>query len=124
PMLPKRVWRAAKRIGEERIEERRAAAVEYEQLSLPKVAEALARHSTITSTTDRNTHLGMGDLVEAVGRLSGMAMKAATQRGGQSCFSLTIRHWSVSLEEQSFVATRHGLTRQSNAIDVRSSCRS
>ncbi len=38
----------------------------------PKVAQALARHSTITLTMDRYTHyLGMGDLVEAVGRLAG-----------------------------------------------------
>ncbi len=37
----------------------------------PKVAQALARHSTITLTMDRYTHLGMGDLVEAVGRLTG-----------------------------------------------------
>jgi hypothetical protein len=35
----------------------------------PKVAQALARHSTITLTMDRYTHLGMGDLVEAVQRL-------------------------------------------------------
>ena len=34
-MLPKRVWRAAKRIGQERIEECRAAASRYEKLSLP-----------------------------------------------------------------------------------------
>ncbi len=41
----------------------------------PKVAQALARHSTITLTMDRYTHLEMGDLVEAVGRLqvSGVA---------------------------------------------------
>lgn len=35
PLLPKRVWRAAKRIGEERVNECRAAATEYEQLPLP-----------------------------------------------------------------------------------------
>ena len=35
----------------------------------PKVAQTLARHSTITLTMDRYTHLGMEDLVEAVGRL-------------------------------------------------------
>jgi len=34
-LLPKRVWRAAKRIGEERVEECRAAAAEYEKLPLP-----------------------------------------------------------------------------------------
>lgn len=34
-LLSKRVWRAAKRIGEERVEERRAAAREYEKLPLP-----------------------------------------------------------------------------------------
>lgn len=33
----------------------------------PKVAQALARHSTIMLTMDRYTHLEMGDLVEAVG---------------------------------------------------------
>lgn len=38
----------------------------------PKVAQALARHSTITLTMDRYTHLGMEDLVEAVERLPGM----------------------------------------------------
>jgi site-specific recombinase XerD len=36
----------------------------------PKVAQALARHSTITLTMDRYTHLGMGDLVDAVGTLN------------------------------------------------------
>jgi integrase len=39
----------------------------------PKVAQALARHSTITLTMDRYTHLEMGDLVEAVGRLAARA---------------------------------------------------
>ncbi|HEX5443467.1 MAG TPA: hypothetical protein VFW87_06550 [Pirellulales bacterium] len=34
-ILPKRVWRAAKRIGEERMIERREAAARYEQLPLP-----------------------------------------------------------------------------------------
>lgn len=34
-VLPKRVWRAAKRIGQERVEECRVAAERYEQLSLP-----------------------------------------------------------------------------------------
>lgn len=34
-LLPKRVWRAAKRIGVERVEECRAAAAGYEQLPLP-----------------------------------------------------------------------------------------
>lgn len=34
-LLPKRVWRAAKRIGDERVEECRAAAERYEQLPLP-----------------------------------------------------------------------------------------
>ncbi len=34
-LLPKRVWRAAKRIGEERVAEARQAAVEYGQLPLP-----------------------------------------------------------------------------------------
>ncbi len=38
----------------------------------PKVAPALARHSTIKLTIDRYTHLGMDDLVEAVGKLPGM----------------------------------------------------
>jgi integrase len=38
----------------------------------PKVAQALARHSTITLTMDRYTHLGMEDLVEAVGRLASL----------------------------------------------------
>jgi len=35
PLLPKRVWRAAKRIGEERVAECRAAASEFDQLPLP-----------------------------------------------------------------------------------------
>jgi hypothetical protein len=34
-LLPKRVWRAAKRIGEERVEECRRVAARYEELSLP-----------------------------------------------------------------------------------------
>jgi hypothetical protein len=45
PLLPKRVWRAAKRIGEERVGECRAAAARYEKLSheLGRVAEVLFR---------------------------------------------------------------------------------
>jgi hypothetical protein len=35
PLLPKRVWRAVKRIGEERVAECRVAATEFEQLPLP-----------------------------------------------------------------------------------------
>jgi hypothetical protein len=35
-LLPKRVWRAAKRVGKERVAECRQAAAEYEQLSLPQ----------------------------------------------------------------------------------------
>jgi hypothetical protein len=35
PLLPKRIWRAAKRVGEERVAECRAAAQAYEQLPLP-----------------------------------------------------------------------------------------
>jgi hypothetical protein len=34
-LLPKRIWRAAKRIGEERVEQCRQAATRYEQLPLP-----------------------------------------------------------------------------------------
>lgn len=34
-LLPKRIWRAAQRIGEERVEECRAGAAKYEQLPLP-----------------------------------------------------------------------------------------
>lgn len=36
PLLPKRVWRAATRIGQERVEECRAAAERYQQLPLPE----------------------------------------------------------------------------------------
>lgn len=39
-ILPKRVWRAAKRIGEERVKECRAAAARYEQLPLPMQRES------------------------------------------------------------------------------------
>jgi len=39
-LLPKRVWRAAKRIGEERVEECRTAAAGYEKLSLPAQRES------------------------------------------------------------------------------------
>jgi hypothetical protein len=39
-VLPKRVWRAARRIGEERVNECRAAAVQYEQLPLPLQRES------------------------------------------------------------------------------------
>jgi integrase len=35
----------------------------------PKVAQMLARHSTITLTMDRYAHLGVVDLVEALKRL-------------------------------------------------------
>jgi hypothetical protein len=40
PLLPKRVWRAAKRIGEERVEECRAAAARYEKLPIPAQRES------------------------------------------------------------------------------------
>ncbi|RIK73740.1 MAG: hypothetical protein DCC68_24380 [Planctomycetota bacterium] len=47
----------------------------------PKVAQALARHSTITLTMDRYTHLEISDLVEAVGRLAGLGeQEPCTQR--------------------------------------------
>lgn len=39
-LLPKRIWRAAKRIGEERVEECRASATHYEQLPLPAQRES------------------------------------------------------------------------------------
>jgi len=39
-LLPKRVWRAAKRIGEERVEECREAATRYEELPLPAQRES------------------------------------------------------------------------------------
>lgn len=39
-LLPKRIWRAAKRIGEERVQECRAAAARYEQLPLPARRES------------------------------------------------------------------------------------
>ena len=39
-LLPKRIWRAAKRIGEERVEECRAGAAKYEQLPLPARRES------------------------------------------------------------------------------------
>jgi hypothetical protein len=39
-LLPKRVWRAAKRIGEDRVEERRLAAERYEELPLPARRES------------------------------------------------------------------------------------
>jgi hypothetical protein len=39
-LLPKRVWRAAKRIGEERVEECREAAARYEALPLPSQRES------------------------------------------------------------------------------------
>ena len=39
-LLPKRIWRAAKRIGEERVEECRANAARYEQLPLPAQRES------------------------------------------------------------------------------------
>lgn len=35
----------------------------------PKVAQTLARHSTITLTMDRYAHLGVGDLVEGLKKL-------------------------------------------------------
>jgi integrase len=39
----------------------------------PKVAQTLARHSTITLTMDRYAHLGVGDLVDALKRLPTIA---------------------------------------------------
>ena len=39
-LLPKRIWRAAKRIGEERVEECRAGAAKYEQLPWPARRES------------------------------------------------------------------------------------
>lgn len=43
-LLPKRVWRAAKRIGEERVEECRAVAARYEELPLPAQRQSPAAH--------------------------------------------------------------------------------
>lgn len=39
----------------------------------PKEAQALARHSTITLTMDRYTHLGIMDLTAALERLPAIA---------------------------------------------------
>lgn len=39
----------------------------------PKVAQTLARHSTISLTMDRYTHLGIDDLVAGLKRLPVMA---------------------------------------------------
>ena len=39
----------------------------------PKVAQTLARHSTISLTMDRYTHLGTADLVAGLKRLPVMA---------------------------------------------------
>ncbi len=47
----------------------------------PKVAQALARHSTITLTMDRYTHLEISDLVEALGRLAGTTGSDDRQAG-------------------------------------------
>jgi hypothetical protein len=41
-LLPKRVWRAAKRIGQERVEECRQAAAGYEELPLPTQRQSLS----------------------------------------------------------------------------------
>lgn len=46
-LLPKRVWRAAKRIGEERVEECRAAAARYEKLPLPAQSQSPAAHGQV-----------------------------------------------------------------------------
>ena len=47
----------------------------------PKVAQTLARHSTITLTMDRYAHLGVGDLVDALKRLPAIPSVAAIARG-------------------------------------------
>ena len=41
----------------------------------PKVAQTLARHSTITFTMDRYAHLGVGDLVEGLKKLSAILLR-------------------------------------------------
>ena len=46
-LLPKRVWRAAKRIGDERVEECRAAAARYEKLPLPAQCQSPAAHGQV-----------------------------------------------------------------------------
>jgi hypothetical protein len=46
-ILPKRVWRAAKRIGEERVEECRAAAARYAALPLPTQRQSPAAHGQV-----------------------------------------------------------------------------
>jgi hypothetical protein len=46
-ILPKRVWRAAKRIGEERVEECRAAAARYAALPLPAQRQSPAAHGQV-----------------------------------------------------------------------------
>ena len=46
----------------------------------PKVAQTLARHSTITLTMDRYAHLGVHDLVYALKRLPAIAGVGTCQR--------------------------------------------
>jgi site-specific recombinase XerD len=55
----------------------------------PKVAQTLARHSTITLTMDRYTHLGVIDLVSALRRLpaltNGMDRRASESDSAAAC---------------------------------------
>lgn len=50
----------------------------------PKVAQTLARHSTITLTLDRYTHLGMIDLVDALKRLPAISSPESTIELGRA----------------------------------------
>jgi len=49
----------------------------------PKVAQLLARHSTITLTMDRYTHLGIGDLAEGLKSLPAVSAGTPTCDSGQ-----------------------------------------
>jgi integrase len=50
----------------------------------PKVAQTLARHSTITLTMDRYTHLGVTDLVGALLRLPDIGTRGLNHERGQA----------------------------------------
>jgi len=50
----------------------------------PKTAQALARHSTITLTLDRYTHVDFGDLTAALDRLPGLTGGTTKQESSQT----------------------------------------
>jgi hypothetical protein len=53
----------------------------------PKIAQTLARHSTISQTLDRYTHLGVYDVASTVNKLPAIAFTAASSKADQAAIA-------------------------------------